>query len=715
MKQILSFTFFLALVTLPLHAAQIPSTEQADQISPETIVAPVISSARNEDQQKKVQNLLRQLPLSFEENRGQTDPKVKFLSRGNGFSLFLTSDEAVLALKQGAGDRGSGTKEREKTRGAEDATLKPPVVLRMELIGANPKARISGMEALPGKSNYFIGNDPEKWHQDIPNYAKVRYQNVYPGVDLVYYGNQRQLEYDFVVSPGANPKAIQIGFQGIDRLEIDTKGDLILQTQGGEVRMHEPRIYQESNGAREAIPGHYVLKGKNKVGFQVAFYDTKRPLIIDPILSYSTFLGGSGGDSGSSIAVDASGSVYITGDTNSINFPITAGSFQPASGGGTCDNLPCRDAFVTKINSAGTALIYSTYLGGNNSDAGAGIVVDASGNAYLTGITLSTNFPTTAGSLQTTLSSGNCGTADAPRPCSDAFVVKVNATGSNITYSTYLGGSREESGRSIALDSSGNAYITGNTDSTNFPTTAGAFQTTLIGNCGTPDAPRPCSDAFITKINITGTALIFSGFLGGSNVDRANGIAVDTSGNAYIIGDTGSSDFPTTTGAFQTTLKLSDAFITKINATGTALIYSTFFGGTDTEVGSSIAVDATNHAYVTGSTRSTDLPTSAGAFQPSFGGDDCGTPQLPRTCSDVFAAKVNATGSDFVYSTYLGGNNVDTAHAIAVDANGNTYIVGNTSSLNFPVVNPIQPTFGGGFTDVFVTKLNPTGSALMIV
>ncbi len=388
------------------------------------------------------------LPLSFEANHGQTDNRVDFLSRGSGYTLFLTPTEAVLALRKPAASEVGAAAEVSKVESNPDTE---EAVLRMKLVGANPSPQVSGLEELPGKSNYFLGNDPSKWRTNVPQYAKVQYEDVYPGVDLVYYGNQRELEYDLVVAPWANPEAIHLAFEGEDKLEIDAQGDLVLDSDGGQVRLQKPLVYQQVDGVRQQVAGAYVLKGRHHVGFQVAAYDAGQPLIIDPVLSYSTYLGGIGTDSGVGIAVDTAGNAYVTGQTDSTDFP-TASPVQPALGGE-------RDAFVTKLNAAGNALVYSTYLGGSGEDSGLGIAVDASGNAYVMGQTGSTDFPT-ASPIQAAHGGG----------LTDAIVTKLNAAGSALVYSTYLGGSANDLGGGIAVDASGNAYVTGFTGSTDFPT-----------------------------------------------------------------------------------------------------------------------------------------------------------------------------------------------------------------------------------------------------
>jgi len=622
------------------------------------------------------------LPLQFEANRGQTHKDVRFLSRGPGYSLYLTAGETVLVLSQPKADA---------KRDAQ--ALAKSVALRMSLVGAARKPAVSGTDELPGKANYFIGKDRSKWRTDVPTYAKVRYREVYPGIDLVYYGKQRQLEYDFVVAPGADPKKIVLGFKGADKLEIDAQGDLVLHAADGDVRQHKPVVYQDIDGVRREIDGSYVRKGANRVGFQLAAYDTARPLIIDPVLSYSTYLGGSSGESpGASgqilsmgVAVDAAGNAYVTGATASFDFPTTAGAFQTTLGS-------TQSGFVTKLDPSGSGLVYSTYIGGGDGFAeGTGIAVGADGNAYVTGVTSSNTFPTTTGASQTTFGG-----------FFDAFVVRLDPRGSALVYSTYLGGTDIDLPSGIAVDASGNTYITGATRSLNFPVTPGAFQTTFNNGL------RGSYNAFVTKLDGTGSVLVYSTYLGGiGGSNNGGGVAVDAGGNAYVTGFTSSSSFPTTPGAFQPVLggPAGDAFVTKLNPAGSGIVYSTYLGGSGTDGGSGIALDANGNAYVTGTT-SGNFPTTAGAFQRTFGGGN----------ADAFVTKLNPAGggsADLVYSTYLGGSGDEFAKQIAVDANGSAYLTGSTVSADFPVTaGAFQPTFAGR-GDAFVTKLDQSGSALV--
>ena len=621
-----SFTAVLAFSTTRLHA-------QANFVSSNDDVA--ASLGGNTEQQ--VLAAYGKLPLSFEANQGQTDPQVKFLSRGRGYMLFLTPTEAVLTLRKSI-ERPQGLDKRGTVRtaaAAEDSQAIENTVIRLRLVGANSEPKVTGLEQLPGKSNYLIGNDPKKWRTNVPHYARVKYQEVYPGIDLVYYGTtQRQLEYDFVVTPGANPKAIRFAVEGAKQISVDAHGNLVVETGSGEVRFHKPVVYQPVAALSDRRPGTaltdrcynkevtskhfleggYVLKDKGQVAFEVAGYDVRKTLIIDPVLSYSTYLGGSEQDIALGIAVDASGNAYVVGTTFSTDFP-TASPFQPAHGGS--GEVPF-DAFVTKLNAAGNALVYSTYLGGSGRDDGLDIAVDSSGNAYLWGATDSSDFPT-ASPFQPANAGGF-----------HAFVTKLNAAGSALVYSTYLGGSGTDGGVfAIAVDTSRNAYVTGLTTSTDFPT-VNPFQPAFAGGSASPGGSG--SDAFVTKLNAAGSALVYSTYLGGSGHDVAFGIAVDTSGNAYLTGFTNSSDFPTASPFQAANAGGDDAFVTKLNAAGSALVYSTYLGGSGRDFGFDIAVDTSGNAYLTGFTDSSDFPT-ASPFQAANAGD-----------FDAFVAKISEFG-----------------------------------------------------------------------
>jgi hypothetical protein len=622
---------------------------------------------------------LMRLPLQFEANQGQVDAQVTFLARGTGYTLFLTPSESILVLQQREPTPDPARRERGKPTARPERPAIKQAVVRMTLEGANPTPAVEGMEPLPGIVNYFIGNDPAKWRTNIPTYAKVQYHDAYPGIDLAYYGNQGTVEYDFIVAPGADPDQIRLAFEGASAMHLVDSGDLVLATALGDVRIQKPLVYQvDPEGHRTLVAGHYLVERPTAEGhpnpqqpacppvsIQLAAYDRTKPLVIDPVLLYSTYLGGSSGDYGAGIAVDGSGQAYVTGFTGSVDFPTLQAS-QPASGGE-------GDAFVTKLTATG-ALAYSTYLGGSGFDGGGGIAVDGSGQAYVTGGTASGNFPT----------------LHASQPAfggeHDAFVTKLTATGA-LAYSTYLGGSGVDGGGDIAVDGSGQAYVTGLTTSGDFPTVQASQPAYGGGGSG---------DAFVTKLTATG-ALAYSTYLGGSERDAGRSIAVDGSGQAYVTGNTTSGDFPTLHASQPASGGGDefDAFVTKLTATG-ALAYSTYLGGSAHEAGLGIAVDGSGQTYVTGSTLSGDFPTLH-ASQPASGGG-----------GDAFVTKLMATGA-LAYSTYLGGggsSSGDQGTGIAVDGSGQAYVTGLTQSGNFPTLHASQPAFGGGDYDAFVTKLS---------
>jgi hypothetical protein len=684
-------------LSLCLTTTFLSSQNPVPPISPSTKVAPPIRTTKTDPQaQARILDQYGKLPLSFEANNGQTDARVKFLSRTGGYTLFLTGDEAMLALSgKKVGTGGAKIGDAAHKLASTIATTKAGSVLRMKLRNANRAAKVMGMDELAGTSNYFIGNDPAKWRTGVPTYAKVKYEGIYSGIDLVYYGNQRQLEYDFIVAPHANPHRIAFDVRGAKGIRRNMGGDLVLKMGEGEIRWHKPLVYQEKNGKRQEIGGRYVIASANRVGFEVAKYDATSPLYIDPLV-YSTYLGGGLNDQSYGIAVDSNGNAYVTGGTDSTNFPTTGGTFQTTLNG-------ALNAFVAKINFTGSALVYSTYLGGGNQDFGNGIAVDSAGDAYLTGWTSSTNFPVTPGAFQTTC--GNCASYG------DAFVTELNPTASGLVYSTYLDGSTGSSGAGIAIDGAGDAYVTGTTESTDFPVTPMAFQK-VCGSCYYQNR-NYYGNAFVTEFDATGSALVYSTYLGGSTWENGSGIAVDNTGSAYVIGTTESTDFPITQGAYQTTLHgFGNSFVTEFDPTGSALVYSTYLGGSTFENGSGIAVDNTGSAYVTGTTESTDFPVTPGAFQAACG--------KPYQCEAAFVAKLNPSGSELVYSTYLGGNWNDFGYAVAVDGGGNAYVTGQNYSRNFPVTPGAFQTacknsksHCEAYGNAFVTKFNPTGTALL--
>jgi hypothetical protein len=637
-----------------------------------------------------------QLPLAFEANQGQAAAPINFVAHGAGYVLSLLPTEAVLGLQQPA------------STPAAAATAAPGAVVQLQLVGANPAAPAVGLDELITKSNYFLGSDPSQWRTNVPNFGRVEYQDVYPGVNLVYYGHQGALEYDFVVAPGADPGAITLSVEGTQGMSLDGQGNLVLHTAGGDVLEHAPVLYQEMDGVRQAVSGRFVLEGQNQVGFQVQAYDPSRPLVIDPVLSYSTYLGGSVNDWGQAIAVDGSGAAYVTGFTESTNFP-TASAYQTTLQGSSA-------AFVSKLNAAGTALVYSTYLGGGRTPSGAsadtqatGIAVDSAGNAYVTGSTNAgsnspnpnDNFPTTPGAFQTTYGSGS----------QKAFVAKFSATGS-LVYSTYLGGSGADgptlnysAGNVIAVDGTGNAYVAGPTTSADFPTTPGAAYPTWNSSWG--------SAGYVTEINAAGSNLVYSTYLPGG---PGNAVALKA-GLVYVTRTTTSASLPTTANAYQKSLGRNSqgAFLAVLNpslAPSAQLVYATYLGGSGGAYGNGIAVDAAGNAYVSGSAGS-GFPTTTGAFQTSYAGG-----------LDAFVAKINPAlsgSTSLVYSTYLGGSAQDQGWGIAVDSAGNAYVTGVTYFTShqkrmFPVTaNAIQSSSGTitAFRLAFVTVLNAAGSGLL--
>jgi hypothetical protein len=608
------------------------------------------STTPSEGAERRGQDAYAKLPLSFVPNAGQTDESVRYYAQGAGFSFYFTPDKAVLALQKG-----------------DDAQA-----LHLRFLGANPNAKLLATDRGTGRVNYLAGSEH---HTNLPTYHQLVYRELWPGIDMAFRGQGGKLKYEFRLRPGADPSNIRLAYGGSDGLSLAAGGSLLIDTPLGVLRDSRPVSYQRIDGKRVPVESGYAVTGAS-YGFRVGGYDADRPLVIDPSLAYSTFLGGTSSDGGFEVAVDGQGNAYVAGFTFSSNFPTTSGAFDTSFNAGT------SDAFVTKLNPAGSALVYSTYLGGSNIDSGRGIAVDSQGNAYVSGNTGSADFPTTPGAHDTSLGGGQ-----------DAFVTKLNATGSALVYSTYLGGSSGDgSGDNMDLDGLGNAYVTGLTFSTNFPTTVGAHDTTHNGSV----------DAFVTKLNMTGSGLAYSTFLGGASSDQGLGVTVDGLGNAYATGNTGSSGFPTTVGAFDNTLGGSqDAFVTKLNSLGSNLVYSTYLGGSASDSGTEIAVDGVAAAYATGFTASADFPTTSGAFDTTSNGAD-----------DAFVTKLNTSGSTLDYSTYLGGSSGDFGLGIVVDSQSAAYVTGTTTSTNFPMTSDAFDSTHNGGDDAFVTKVNTAGSGL---
>ncbi len=621
-----------------IHVPQMKSLEQETQIRP--------------TQTQQVIQSLNGLPSYFIENKGQVNEKVQYQVKLSGMNVYFTSEEIVYQVFQ---------RESEATTSEN---------IRMKFLGMNGEVEVEGLEESEAKVSYFIGNDPERWVQGARTYERIIYREIYPDIDLIVYGGEGRLKHEYRVSAGGDVEDIRIKYEGAEGLKVSEEGELEIKLEGRELREGVPVSYQEIKGERFEVESGFKVMEDNIAGFKMGKYDKDRELIIDPALFYSTYLGGSGYEEVYGIAVDGSGNAYVTGYTESTDFPTTSGAHSTSYNGGL------RDAFITKVNSTGTALFYSTYLGGSFSDRAGGIAVDGSGNAYVTGYTESTDFPTTSGAFDTSHNGGD-----------DAFITKLNSTGSVLSYSTYLGGSDNDWCDGIAVDGSGNAYVTGGAYSSDFPA--------ALEHQGS-------SDAFITKVNSTGSALLYSLFRGGSGQDVGLGIAIDDAGSAYITGDTRSVDFPTTLGAYDTGLNGNyDVFITKVNSTCTAVLYSTYLGGSHEDRAEGIAIDVSGNVYVTGYTYSPDFPTTPGAYDTSNGGSD-----------DAFITKLNSAGSALAYSTFLGGSGWDEGRGIAIDEAGNAYITGATNTSDFPTTSGAFDTSHNGGDDAFITKLNSTGSAL---
>ncbi len=618
--------------------------------------------------------------MTFEVNEGQVNSEVKFLSRGAGYNLLLTSNEAVLELGNPEQDEGRSSltkpqlhrtpKGQSQTKDVERGSS-PQDVVRMRLIDADPKAQISGLNELPGKSNYFIGNDPKKWRKDVAHYAGVQYKEVYDGVDLIYYGNQRQLEYDFVVAPGANPGIIRFAFKGSTKIDVDEKGSLVLHLPNGVLKQGRPLVYQVVNQLRKEVSGRYLISDQAEVSFDIGPYDPSKPLIIDPAFVFSTYLGGTADDVGLAITIDSSGNSYVTGRTLSTNF-LTANTINGSNHG-------LNDVFVTKINPAGNSVLYTTFIGGSGDEAGYAIAINSAGQAYVTGYTKSTNFPL-VGALQPFYGGGS----------SDAFLFRLSANGNALVTSSYAGGNGEDVGTGIALDSTGNIYGIGYTSSTDLQT-INSIQPFNAGGY----------DAYVLKLSPTGNSILFSTYVGGTGDDFGNAIAVDSLGYVYAIGDTNSTNLTTVNALQSFNAGGFDAFLAKLTPSGTNIVFSTYAGGNGDDSGSRIALDGSGNIYAVGYTNSTNFPLITNAVQPN-----------KAAGYDAFIAKLNTNGTTIFYSTFLGGNSSDAGYDIAIDSAGSAYIIGETSSTDFPLNQPLQSS-NGGARDVFVTKLSPTGSTIL--
>jgi len=631
------------------------------------------------------------LPPVFEANQGQTNPQVKFLFRGRGYTAFLTSGSMVLSLRP-------ANVVPITQKGDVPIVSRVPAsttTIQFRLTGAAKNPAVVGEGRQLGRVNYFIGNNPANWHTKVPTYGRVRYKNLYPGIDLVYYGNHEQLEYDFAISAGADPGLIQFEIKGASQIETDREGNLVLQTGSGELRFQSPVVYQESNGQRLPVRGTYVLKDATHIAFQVAQHDASKPLVIDPVLVYSTYLGGSGDDQAGGIAVDTAGNVYVAGSTDSTDFPLT-----------TLGSLPAGNThvFVAKLDATGSNLIYADYLGGSSQDYGYALALDSANNVYVTGNTASGDFPM-VNPFQGT------------NPGSNSFLSKISPDGSSLSYSTYFGGNGSDIPSSVAVDGEGDMIIAGYTSSTNLPV-ANAYEPTVSANLGGMYG----NYGFLTKFNPDGSSLIYSTYFGGNSNPPLNcggtpcwippsslilGMVLDTAGNAYVTGSTNTYNLPVTQGAYQTTDSTQPGmdtvgFVSKFNISG-GLQYSTYFydpSGLMTQL-MALAVDGSGSVYATGFTLGNGtLPiTSTSICDPSVS---------VWECNYAFVTKFDAAGATLLYSTYLGPNNNAVPQAIALDGNNDAYVLGLTPTGSFSTANGIE-SFSNG-NDLLLVEIDPTAS-----
>jgi hypothetical protein len=570
----------------------------------------------------------------------------------------------VLALqnrKQSPADESA----RRSQRSSTDSS--PAHMVTMKLDGANSTAFVSGVQEQTARANYFIGDDPSKWIRGVETYSGVLYSSVYRGVDLIFHNNERQLEYDFLVTPGADPDAIRLRFDGVERVTLANGGALILKTPAGELRHERPIAYQEKAGSRVPVTADFKELGDGTIGFQVGGYDEALPLVIDPVLVYSTYVGGGASDFGRGIAVDAAGNAYVVGDSFSSDFLFRASTTN-------------SDVFIGILASNGLLLTYG-FFGGLKNDTATGLTVDGAGNVYLCGSTESTDFP-----IVNSVGSALLG-------ASDAFVVKMTPNLQQFFYSSLIGGSGQESGVSVATDAAGSAYISGRTTSPDLPL-VGAIQVSYGGGA---------SDAFVSKLAPDGKTLIYSTYLGGAGTEdflNRSGISVDAAGNAYVTGDTQSANFPLKNAvqpAKNGNTSTSDAFVSVINPSGSDFVYSTYLGGLNDDFGLAIATDSSKNAYIAGKTKSTGFPGSTAT-------------RTSTTASDAFVAKLNPTGSAISYLTFVGGpSGDDAANAITVDSSGNAVIAGSAGP-GVPMVSSIQSFFKGGTDDALIAKLSTSGA-----
>ena len=639
------------------------------------ILVPAQSKAENP---QAFQILSKTKSYFFIENKGQWPSEVRYLARIGGMNAWITNSGVVYdyykIIRDYQPEQTIDLPPNEKDEFERKHTRIKGQVINMVLESANIEAKSLPSGKHEGYFNYFIGNDTSKWESFVSLYSEVFLQDIYPGIDIHYYFENGLIRYDYIAKPGADIAQINFKINGSGNYGINENGELTLKTNLGKITHGKLFAYQNDGNKKTKIGCSFIKTRNGLISVFAENYNPALALVIDPLI-YSTFIGGSESDAGYAIANDGSGNAIVAGTTSSVNYPATTGAYDISQNTN-------YDGFVTKLNSSGSSLIYSTFIGGNSEDRFNSMVVDGYGNTFMTGYTSSTNYPTSTGAFETSYNGG----------LDDAFVTSLNATGSDLLYSTFIGGDNSDEGNSIAIDANGNTFITGYTQSTNYPTTSGAYDVSHSKGM----------DVFVTKLNSLGSSQIYSTFIGDSNDERGTSISIDSSGNAFITGYTGSKNYPTTPGAYDTIYKgKGDAFVTKLNYSGTALIYSTFIGGTDIDYSFAIAIDGIGNAFITGKTTSSDYPTTTGAFDMSHNMYD-----------DINVTKLNSTGTALIYSTYIGGTGLDAGYSIALDSNGYAYITGFTSSNNYPTTKDAYDLKFNGSEDVILTILNPAGSAL---
>ncbi|MCX6257919.1 MAG: SBBP repeat-containing protein [Bacteroidia bacterium] len=611
----------------------------------------------------------------FIKNLGQWDSRVLFMTKQKGLNAWLTRDGMIYDFYH----ENISQVNKITDNGRQDISRRSGHVIAMRY-GNSGNVTASGTEKKDEYYNYFIGNDPTKWASDVPLFYEVKVENMYPGISYRYYFDGQGLRYDILLSPGADISMINMTYQGAEAVSINDNGDLVLKTSLGDVIQNQLFAYQETDGKRNGVRCSFVVKNDGKIGFDAEWKDRTKPLIIDPLV-FSTFVGSSSLDQINDIAVDASG-IVITGKTAGVNFPTTTGAYDISQNGNT-------DAFVAKLNPSGSGLVFSTFIGGSYNDEGDGVSIGTNGIIIMAGSSSSSDYPTTSGVYDHTFN-------HVSNLWYDCVISKFNANGNILSWSTFLGGSSDSNFSSkVSVDPQGKVTVLGYTYSNDFPVTTGSYDNTFNGS----------SDIFVTRLNNTGVSLIFSTFVGGSGSDIANKMVQDGSGNIYVCGMTNSSDFPVTLGTFDHTYNNGgDGFVFQLNYLGTSVGFATYIGGSGNDVCNGISLDGNNNIYVTGSTISSDFPVTTGAYSTSI---------TSNLSNDAFVLKMNTSGTSLIYSTYIGGSNEDCGNIITVDASGNAIIAGYTASNDFPTESFSYDNSFNGAEDVFVSKINSSGSGIL--